>query len=446
MNRLILDHLRRNAWMLAFGAVLELIAGWLGAAGGSDAFALHLQVGFLMGPFLLFLDLQRGLARNLSVLPLCARQIGRAWWLATVAIPAAGCSAVLFSGAGLASLIHPGYEPAWDRLALSSLCLFLWTGTAFPLVTNLFVGMSTHRWRSRLRTLSGALWGLLLGAGFLLFQDLDREPLRLAGFFVVCLPATLAGWLRSGRIFEDGPSFCPAAHHLERDPAPGPLPSHRPGGHGGLPMLIGHAFLRTFSIGFAVIVLQPLIPLLQGRLETWPRALGASSGVGFFPFWLIVFFAFSPLLLQWRLMRSLPLSAGRLAAGLLLAALLPVAVLGVLHAGFLGLAVGNTAAQDIATYYLLALATGAFSLLPIAWLGAGALSYLLLVGLTIFAQFTPLYLDDSLGPGPALGLTGLVTAVAVTLAFLLTRHALTHTTRAYRMQPNSFTHGCAPGR
>jgi hypothetical protein len=437
MKRLLLDHFRRKAWILAAGAALEFTAGWIGADGTVNIAMIQLQIGIFMGPFLLSMDLQRGLGRALATLPLCARQLGRAWWLATVAVPVAGYSGLLFAGAGLASLVNPRLQPSWGHLAISSLFLLFWMGVSFSLLANPLVG---HGWRHKLLSLSGVLF--LIAGGFLFFQNLLEHPALLAGALIIGLAATLAGWLNAGWILANGSGSLRPVPQPGRHVMQTPSPAHRPGGRGGLPLLVGRSFLRFFPIFLIMLVLKLL---LRGHGESWSHALTVSSGVGFFPFWFVAFMSFSPLLQQWRLLRSLPVSAGRLAAGLMLAVLLPVAALGALHAGFLGLALGNAAALDIANSYLLALAVGAFSLLPIAWLGAGTLSYLLLIGLMIFAQFTPLFLRHD-SPNLAPGVTGVVAAVLVAIAFLLTRHALTHTSRAYRAQANPFSQACVPNR
>ena len=44
-------------------------------------------IGFL--GCLFTMDLQRGLARVMTTLPVTTKQVGRAWWMASVAIPAA---------------------------------------------------------------------------------------------------------------------------------------------------------------------------------------------------------------------------------------------------------------------------------------------------------------------------------------------------------------------
>lgn len=88
MRRLILDHFRRWWLVLALIALLTVGLGLLMCATPGQPFAFWvLLLSMWMGAGLLGLDLRHGLVRTVLALPLTARQIGRAWWFATVAIP-----------------------------------------------------------------------------------------------------------------------------------------------------------------------------------------------------------------------------------------------------------------------------------------------------------------------------------------------------------------------
>ena len=132
MKRLILDHFRRWWWVLALVAVLEFGLGWFIASRPEDNFEFWgLMLAMWTGAILLSFDLRRGVVRAVAPLPLTARQIGRSWWLATVAIPAIALAALLFSGAGTFYHFHPDQAFPADRLALASLFNLVWLGTVF---------------------------------------------------------------------------------------------------------------------------------------------------------------------------------------------------------------------------------------------------------------------------------------------------------------------------
>ena len=136
MKQLIIDYLRRWARAMGVGVLAELLIGWFGGHLGDDPYrlaALQGVLGLFLGALLLSFDLQRGMARNAAALPLTARQIGRAWWLATVAIPAIVFSAAQILGAGGYWLGHRATSFDWFALGVADVDLFLMLGSVFPL-------------------------------------------------------------------------------------------------------------------------------------------------------------------------------------------------------------------------------------------------------------------------------------------------------------------------
>ncbi|MFM2294930.1 MAG: hypothetical protein RLZZ350_1343, partial [Verrucomicrobiota bacterium] len=88
MNRIILDHVRRW-WLLwltiGIGNMLAACVTF-----GKDQIFSYALFPLMMwcGAFQLRYDLSRGLARALGSVPVTLKEIGRAWWLASVALPA----------------------------------------------------------------------------------------------------------------------------------------------------------------------------------------------------------------------------------------------------------------------------------------------------------------------------------------------------------------------
>ena len=170
MKKLILDHFRRWWWVLAPGAVYALVLGWSMAIPADASELWHGKRLFVLvwlkvqsnmfvsqvfclavftGAMLLLFDLHRGIARAVSALPLTARQIGRSWWLATVAIPAIVYAALFFGGAGTFYLFHPNQVFPAARLVMASIFTLLWLGMGFTIYFNQFTsrqGLSGN-WR-----------------------------------------------------------------------------------------------------------------------------------------------------------------------------------------------------------------------------------------------------------------------------------------------------------
>ena len=439
MNRLILDYFRRKAWILALGGAVEFGLGMTHAAfsarhGHNPISGFQFQVGIFMGAFLLSLDLQRGAVRAVATLPLTARQIGRAWWAATVGLPALAYSALLALGTASFCLFRPEADPAWDRVALSAISLLIWMGAAFTVVFNLPTGLSGNGWQRLRGILFSLLWGLMLGCSAWFLNDLPGKPVKLAVLLGLGLALALAGWFRAGHLVLGRAGFR-ATGEAGSGPARDSRPAHRPGGRGGLGLLVSQTCLRVFLIGLAMLVAMPLITLLQGRLHSWNDALAHFSGPGFLPSWFVLLFALMPAILQLRLLRSLPISTSALASTLLAMIVLPMAALGALSAGVTGLALGAPAALEVAKSCLFMLVPATLAVAFATWRGLEKGSYFFLIFVVMLTQFGSEWLRRTLrGENIPVGWAALVATLAIAGAFLLTRRALQRGTHAYRAQ------------
>jgi hypothetical protein len=459
MKRIILDHFRRWWWVFALGAAYALVLGWSMAiptdAGdlGHDKKVSGLALFFFVwikvqgnmyvmqvfcltaftGAMLLLFDLQRGITRAVTALPLTARQIGRSWWLATVAIPAIGLTALFFLGAGAFCFWHPNKNYPTARLAMASLFLLLWLGMNFTIYSNQFVSNPGAGWNSRqgagnLIITALALW-MMFGFGF--SANASKNPVKLAIFLCAGTLLTVVGWFRAGR-------FSPPRHKqavalgrsgLRLTPlAPGRAPV--PDGRGGIPFLISENFHKSFLTSMAAAAWMALVLAWQGVIKSWPQAfetLGAMASV----FWVIIFLFLSPIVRQLRWLRTLPISATKLAAVLFALTSLPFLALGGLVAGIAALTCGIPFALQIAENYALVLAPASVCIFFAVRFGVGIPAYLVLLVTMAGSQMVPHR------PIP-FSLAGPVAAGVVLLAFLLTRHALRHSSRTYRIQATVF--------
>ena len=460
MKKIILDHFRRWWWVLALGAAYALMVGWsmaiptdLGDLGHGKKvsglmlfFFVWLKVQgtlFVMqvfcltaftGAMLLVFDLQRGITRAVTTLPLTARQIGRSWWLATVAIPTIALTALFFLGAGAFHFWHPDKIFPTARLAMASFFLLLWLGMNFTIYFNQFVSNPNAGWNWRQGTgnliiTALALW-MMFGFGF--SANAQRNPVKLVIFLCAGTLLTVFGWIRAGK-------FSPPRHkqavglgrsNLRLSPlAPGRSPV--PAGRGGIPFLILEHVPKLFFISLAAAAWMALVLAWQGVIKSWPQAFETIGGMGVV-FSVLIFLFLSPVVRQVRWLRTLPISATQLAAVLFALTGLPFLALAAFVAAIAALVCETSVAIKIVENYVLILAPASVCIFFAVRFGVGIPAYLVLLVTMAGSQLVPLR------PIP-FSLAGPVAAGVVSLAFLLTRHALRHSSRTYRIQATVFS-------
>jgi hypothetical protein len=442
MKRVILDYFRRRAWLFILGGLIQIALGFAQAffaARGQEnpVNIFQFQIGAFLGALILSFDLQRGLARTMVSLPLTYAQLGRAWWLATVALPGLGLGGLMALGVGIYHLFHPGRPMAWDVFAGNLLVLLLTLGVGFTLVFNMAQGARASTfWQRALHIGSGLLWGLSLGGGFLITKNISAHPGRLVFLLVFGVVLTVIGCVRAGAFARARASTIAGS----QSGSSGPERSSSLSGVTGLPLFVIQNAGRGFLIGLAMLVVIPVIVKIQGQ-ATWPAILRQSSGSSGSPFWLVLTFAMIPAIMQLRHLRTLPISSGRLAGVLISLLLLPVLALGVVSTTVCGLVAGETAAINAARTLLLSLPAAVLSVAIITWLGFRTRTYLLVGATMLISQIgTLIWLTPSRTVAAPLSLpqTALVVAAAVVLAFYLTRLALRRGTSAYRAPLGAF--------
>jgi hypothetical protein len=434
MNRLIFDYLRRWSLVLALVSMLEFGLGCLLACRPEDNFEFWgLLLAMWTGANLLSFDLKRGVAHAVAILPLTARQIGRSWWLATVAIPAIVLAALLYLGAGAFHHINPDKVIPAGRLAIVSLLNVAWLGTMFNCVSSTPVIHETGWIRMR-STFIGRLSAIMLLGGMLVCQNASKSPLKSIILLGVGAFLTVASWFRAERFALGRAGFrltvphykCPRGRHSA------------PGGRGGIPFLISTNFVRTFLPLVAMVALMALIWSWSGQAIPRQQAIVLFASMGSFMSCFFIFFLQPMSVLQHlRFMRTLPVSAGELAAVMIAVAILPLIALGALAAGVAGLSLGTPVAITVSKSYMFILAPASLCVLFAVWRGAGAQACVLLL-FTMFGFFlAPMCLQGLFHHQEIpFSLTGTIAAFCVLSALLLTRCALMHSSHAYRVQAN----------
>jgi len=440
MKLIILDYFRRKGLALLGGAILEFVVGMFPARFGADHVhslgTLQVQISIFMGAFLLSIDLQRGIARTMISLPVTVGQIARAWWFATVGITSAILIACLFAGAGLSVLIHPGIGVDWPWLALAAIFLFLWMGSSFPLVflasgPGFFYG---NGWQRGANVTAGLLWGGMVGGGMWLFQDLESHWLRMSLMLLFGIGLTTMGWFGAEKCVIGRASFKIGALAGRHKQGPWRLQ----GGYGGIPYLLSATCIRALYIGLAMVGVMALVFWTQGGSD-WRDISKELLGMGFLPFWFVVFFAYLPLLMQLRFLRSLPVSPSLLSAVMVMIVSLPLLLMGAITAAIAGPFLGLSASLILVNNFMLMLPVSVMSLILTLWLRYGRLSFVLMFMLIILFQSLPLWLHFGLRDQQIPLAAGIAIAVAaIVIGWQLARLLLVRNSKIYRSSATMF--------
>lgn len=463
MKNIVLDHCRRWWWVFVLGGVYATALGWSVATSaasseywhGKHANSLILSLAMtwnsmvvmqssclavFTGAMLLLSDLQRGFVRAVAVLPLTGRQLGRSWWVATVAVPAAMQIALLFVGAGLFHLFHPDLGIPVARLLLADLLILLWSGAVF---VTYFTNYATQglRWGKLCNffTTATILWMMF---GFGLNPNAQKSPYKWALFLGLGLLMTLFGWWRAGQFIPGQTKpFVRGRSRLSAHSILTPLPikcsaGTHPAvdGSGGIPLLGSVTFYRAFLFCLFAAVWMPLAWAWQGQFTSWSSVIELVAGL-IAVYWAISFFVFMPVLRQLRFLRTLPLSASRLALILIVLALLPLLALGGLIAGVAGFSTDATITLLVLKNFLFILAPASLCIAVAAWRGTGVQTYVVVILALIATAFGSLAVRDRNIP---LSVVGAFVAIGVLLAFLITRYTLRRSSHAYRPPATPF--------
>ena len=443
MKLVLLDYLRRKWWIMAFGAIMVAIFGASFSQGTErkQVIGALYQFAFFTAALPLSLDLQQGVLRVSSLLPLTARQLGRAWWWAGVGVPATLISLVLPASALLPTIVSTKASPNWESLAVTIISIWLWLGSAFAVLFCMRKDAS-RGWQGRARSIgSGAAWTLMIGGSFVFMRWVDNNTGVQITLLVIGVLLTAFGWARAGdlvaaqagaRIAVSPASAAPrkAAHQAEK-------------GGGGLAYLVTRNSLRAVLIGMAMLLLMPLM-IAYGK--GWEAALNASADMNSMPFLFVFIFSVIPALVQLRFLRTLPVSASQLTLALLTMLLAPCCVLAAINVLCTGAASGWEAAFMLVAKLIVTICPLTL-VLPLAlWRGFGRVSYILMIVVVIGAQTVPIVLHIVYGrrvePDSLLVVGALLIPV---LAFFLSRLALERGSKAYRAQTLFFTGAWAGG-
>ena len=436
MKLIIRDHLRRWWWVWVVNVLVQSIVGWFSATNTpppKEFFNAMFMV--FVGPFLLQFDLQRGIARALVALPLTARQIARGWWLAAVGLPAITLGVFTFLSAGTSHLLHPDGIFNLEWLAMSSLVGLLFLGTSFLVLLGFSTGWSGSWWDKLRNTICGAFWGLTIGGCPLVSKHLFDTPTKTMWVLVVGTGLTLIGWFRAERMVLQRAAFRPGIQLGRRQPG-----QHQAqAGFGGLPFLWQNLLIQVGRFALIFVGYMLLIQvLMHGGAKLSPRQLFEASlpALSSFGYFFMYMFLVLPMIMQLRLLRTLPISANALTATLVLLPTAPILFIGLVWAAVSGGVPDGGNIFHISSSFLTSAAMLAIAVPVFVWQGLKSGSYLLVVVLMMVSILGPVFFNTMKIP-PAI--TALVSLGLIALAFELTRRLLRSSSRAYRPPPTTMT-------
>jgi hypothetical protein len=389
MKRIILDHFRR--WWLVLTAIL--IAYFVFQAlsihennsqtsdEGVVATVNHtintihnifvFQAIMFLG-FLLVWDIQRGLPRILTSMPVTTRQIGHAWWLASVAFPAIALGAIgllaipIFSGGTFSTTLLGNYLTDW-------IFSVLYLGAIFGALTF----MATTRpdtFMDKTRTLLPNLLFPLVIMGLFFIQLETLTLTKTILIFAAYVILSVVGWFRAERMVLQRVGFSPTAQSSNKKTTQHKIPQ----GLGGLPYLAQKTFIQTTLIGLAIISWMALwmsfFHLSHGQNRA--QAIGSMIDIGSIPYVFVLLFFISPVVFQLRFLRTLPISPAALAVTLVCLPVFSIAAVGMIVIAIVNLVASEAVVLHTVNGFLMLGAEAAVMVSLIVWRGLDSLTYL----------------------------------------------------------------------
>ena len=200
MKRIVLDCLRRWAWIYVAGFILAVGMNFLAAFFPPFGVFTPYFLAPMLGPlFVLGFDLMRGVAGVTVALPVSARKVGVGYWIVGVCVPAVLLSLALVVASIVVWPLNPPIPPGWDHVGSTFLISLLICGCIFFVLTFFKVGPQEGLWDNVVNGLAGACWGLGAFAGIGVKYLLDfrkHDAVTITSVTCVALVFTVLGFLR----------------------------------------------------------------------------------------------------------------------------------------------------------------------------------------------------------------------------------------------------------
>ncbi|MGO9245808.1 MAG: hypothetical protein ACLPT4_10110 [Verrucomicrobiia bacterium] len=417
MNRIVLDHLWRKSWIIAPLLLMEIFFVHLLGVKLRQQDFMFVLVPVYLGPVLLDYDLRRGLTRALRMLPVTARQIGRAWWVATVGVPA-----LLLAATTAFSAIVLFDVPPWRLLSLNCLMQILLLGSFFCSSSFAPAGDRISRHKKARGWFFVALW---VGGPLLFLENYSSSNPVTA---TICIGAgailTITGWVRAERVVWQGGARGSDVRAVRSKPVRYEVPT----GFGGLLFLLQKMLDPLVWCGLVFVGWMILTRIFHGQSSEPPWQ---DSGIGMILFCvtsltLAYVFAVIPVLTHLRFLRALPISASILAATLVF---VPSGLL-----VFLAVVFAAIGENSLVLGSVLAAAAVAVFIPIFVWRGFGTATFSPAFILVVqIAVMVPIFFR--LGNAPLM-FAVVFAIVAIFLSWQITRSVIRHSSQAYHAHPS----------
>jgi hypothetical protein len=451
MKRIILDHFQR--WCLVLTTILiayfifqaatvsennSQTSNELGIASVHNTInAIHNSLIFqaiMWLGFILIWDFQRGLPRVLTSLPVTTKQIGRAWWLASVAFPAivlgiVGLLAVLiFSGGANIPILLENYLTGWSLAAF-------YLGATFGALTFMKITIP-DTFTDRIRNfLSNSLFGLTI-FGFLFIQLENPTITTTAQIFAAYAILSILGWFRAEKMVLQRAGFRLVAKSSAKKTAQHKIPK----GFGGLPYLVQRIFVQSTLIGLALMTFMTLFMafLFQGQNRVQAVVSMIQGGSTPYVFFILIF-SIVPIAFQLRFLRTLPVSSSALATTLVSLPVFSIAAVGVIVATTGGLLLGETIILPTANNFLILGAKAAIIVPLVVWRGLDVVTYIFIFLMIISDSFiklgtTILFHLGSNTPANPWWTSFIIFLLFIAISVALTQRLLIKSSSSYRVR------------
>jgi hypothetical protein len=251
---------------------------------------------------------------------------------------------------------------------------------------------------------------------------------------------TIAGWFRAEQLVLNRAGFRLASQRSGKRRAQYKLAK----GFLGIPLLATTMLTRILLMGLWIIACMAGLAILQDRatsLNKFFESIVSSTGVfSFGIFWIMIISTFS-ILLQLRLLRTLPLSTTALAVMLVLLPVMSTLTLGGITAIFAFPAIGAAKSLVLAENFLMSAALVALCIPMAVMQGFIRQTFYLIMFVTTAGFFMVRTVAFDKLP---FSLLASISGLLVITSILLTRKWLASGSNAYRVQPNPYnsTWGC----
>lgn len=386
--------------------------------------------------FLLFLDFQRGLPRVLTSMPVTPKQIGRAWWLASVALPAMALGIIGL----LALLIFPGGKNSMillDNYLTGWILIALYLGAIFGAQTFMATTIP-DTFMDRIRTrLPNLLFPLaIMGLFFVQLETLTMTKTIL--IFTAYAILSVLGWFRAERMVLQRAGSRPTAQASGKKTTTHKIPK----GFGGLRYLAQRSFVLSTLISLALIGWMTFAMSFihvspdQNHAQAITLAVNGGSTPWFF---FILIFSIVPMVFQLRVLRTFPIPSSALAATLVFLPILSIAAVGVIVTTLAVSLAGQAVMLQTINSFLMIGAKATIMVTVIVWRGLDAATYFLAFLLIVADSFislgvTMIFHLGSKTPEHPWWIALTIFLLCAAASFALTQKLLTQSSSAYRVR------------